>query len=998
MIRSGYSFRVAAGKIEEVISRLKEIHWSEAPICDRFSTFAFNRWSQLAKKESLRPVLGVEIGVTPELGCPRPIVDHWRFFAKTQMRSLHDMMWRASTHPGREPLLMYDQALHASDVIKISGSRLLLDRVAQRDLFCDFYKDFYVAMSPSTPTGLYRRARRMGLKFAAVSDNVFPRESDSDMYHVVLGKRSQGQSYSQWILSDEELRRSCRYASDEDFADAVDNRRFILASSRAEIKSATMIVPPKEKTLRQMCEEGAARLGVDLSDTVYAARLDRELRLIDEKKFADYFYVVADLLQWARQHMVCGPGRGSSSGSLVCFLLEITTVDPIKFNLVFERFIDITRADYPDIDLDISDEKRDLAFKYLERRYGSDRVARLGTVAFFQSKSCLNQVGAAVRAPRWMIDNAVNSVIIRSKGDSRADYKIEDTFKMTDAGKKLVAEYPAMAIAGRIEAHPYIRGRHAAGVVLTEQPVREYVAVDARSTTAMCDWQDAKDLDLLKIDVLGLTQLSIFERCLNLAGIKNAEAYLKALPLDDAEALGVLNKKYLAGVFQFQGATTKQVVHELNEVTEFEDIVSITSLCRPGPLGSGGTISWINRKNGVEEIKTHHPAFDPYLSQTLGVMIYQEQVMRICREIGDMSWADVTTLRKSMSKSLGIEFFNAYKAKFIPGALEKGISEDAATRMWDDMCSFGMYGFNRAHAVAYAIITYWCCWLKAHYPVEFAAATLDAESDPDKQIAILRELAVEGVSYIPVDPEHSTERWAVKIQANGKKILVGPLTTVIGIGPASVIEILEARRKGEPLRESLRRRLVSKKTRIASLWPIRDAVRRLYPNLERQLKYTKPTPVKDAFGKGGGVVLVVGVVMRNHPLNENEPGRVARRGYAIKEGQPVMALNFRLRDDTDDIFGKVSRWNFPRLGPMLEKARAGKSIFIVKGMVPADFRMVWAEEILYLGEVDDAADGGEVSTDGDAVVEVVQAPSRGDGDHGEALEPVGPLEPDQAAA
>jgi DNA polymerase III alpha subunit len=979
-----------------VISRLVELGWRTAPICDRASTFSFNRWGQAATRAALRPVFGVELGVTPSLGDPRPILDHWRFFAKDDLRSIHDLMWSASANPGREPLMLYSKAMTMPGVIKISGSRLLLDHVGQLDLFADVHRDFFVAMSPSTPVGLYRAAKKMGLSFAAISDNVFPRQDDLDMYHVVMGKRSQSQSYPQWILGDAELREACHWASDDDFAAAIANREAILEQSRASLKKATMIVPPKEKTLLQMCREGAARLGVDLDDPVYAERLDKELRLIEEKRFGDYFYVVADLLQWARQHMVCGPGRGSSSGSLVCFLLEITTVDPIKFNLVFERFIDITRADYPDIDLDISDEKRDLAFKYLEERYGADRVARLGTVAMFQSRSCLNQVGAAVGAPRWMIENATNSVIIRSKGDSRADYKIEDTFKMTDAGKKLIAEYPAMAIAARIEAHPHLRGQHAAGVVMTQEPVREYIAVDARSTTAMCDWQDAKDLDLLKVDVLGLTQLSIFERCLELVGVKNAEAFLKSLPLDDPGAIGVLNKKYLAGVFQFQGATTKQVVHELNEVTEFEDIVSITSLCRPGPLGSGGTSSWINRKNGVEEISTHHPKFDPYLSQTLGIMIYQEQVMRICREIGGMSWADVTTLRKSMSKSLGMEFFNTYRAKFMPGAIASGVSEEAALKMWDDMCSFGMYGFNRAHAVAYAIITYWCCFLKAHHPVEFAAATLDAEGDPDKQIAVLRELSAEGVNYVPIDPEHSTERWAVKDLEGGKKILVGPLTTVIGIGPASVIEILEARRKGEVLRESLRRKLVSKRTRIASLWPIRDAIRRLRPNL--RFTFTPATPVKDVFAKGGGVALVVGVVMRNHPLNENEPGRVAKRGYAIRDGEPTMALNFRLRDDTDDIFSKVSRWRYPVLGPDLERARPGKSIYVVKGMVPADFRMIWAEQVMYLGEIDDGLEDEPAGLPGAAVDEVVHRPPSGDSDHGETLEPIGPLEPGQAAA
>jgi DNA-directed DNA polymerase III PolC len=975
MIRTGYSFRTAYGHLEDVLDRLKEIGWPCAVMADRNNTFGYNRWTQGALAKGLRPVYGVELAVCPDLEAAKPIVDYWWFMAQGSLEPLHDLLWLASsqsrTFPmgGHEPLLTYEQALAASGVTKIGGSRLLLGHVVKRerqdlfsfndittaqqqDLGCCSVTDFYVGLSPSTPKALYKAAKAEGLSFCCISDNVYPAAEDKDAYQVALGKRAQLHVYPQHILSDAELKAALWTVSESDFCDGLANRDKILSQSTAEMKKASILVPQKTKSLRELCVEGAAKKGCDLADPVYAERLERELKLIEEKRFEDYFHVVSDFMHWAKRRMVVGPGRGSSSGSLVCYFLDITVADPVKYDLVFERFIDITRADYPDIDVDLSDDRREQVFQYLEDHYGKDRVARLGTVAVYQSKSALKAAAMAIGVPQWMVDAASNSVITRSKGDSRADYKIEDTFTMTDAGKRLVAEYKDMRIAGEIEAHPQFRGQHAAGIVMTNDPVRKFVAVDAHNKIAMVDWQDAKDLDLLKVDILGLTQLSIFESCLQKLGLPDVSGYLEGLPLDDQAAFDVLNQRKLAGIFQFQGGTTNSVVHQIDKITEFEDIVSITALCRPGPLGSGGTQSWVNRKNGVEQPSVYHEAFKPYLESTYGIMVYQEQVMRICREIGGMSWADVTALRKAMGKSMGMEYFDSYRDKYLPSALAKGIPKEAALKMWDGMCSFGMYAFNRAHALAYGMITYYCCWLKAHYPLEFAAATLDAENEPNKQIQILRELRDEGIDYVPVDVKTSTAKWTVRREGN-KSIVVGPLTLIDGIGPAAAEKILEWRSGGSEIGDSLRAKLEVPKTAIDSLYPIRDAVKKKYPDLAATPKpniQTKPTPVNKVYEtRAGREVVVIGVLVRNHPLNENEPARVARRGYAVR-GR-TEALNLHLRDDTGDIFCKVSRHMFPKIGHQIVNGKALESIYAIKGTVPEDFRMVWVEQVRYLGEI-----------------------------------------------
>lgn len=962
MIHTGYSFRHAVGTIPEVISRLKEIGWTVAPVSDRTSTFSFVKWERAAKEAGLRPVYGVSLGVVRRLEDKLPSLDWWRFLAKTSLTPLHDLIYEA-TKISSAPYLTYDSVRHLPGLTAIAGSSVCLDMAEPRD-------DLYVAMSPSTPRGLYLDAKRRGHRFVAVPDNCYPRRDDLSMYYAVTGWRGSSQTYPRHVVGDAELRQACWYASDAEFSDAVALRERVLDSCRAEIVHGTLLKPTTETTLRAMCEAGAKIRGCDLSDPVYSARLERELAVIEEKRFEDYFFIVSDALRWARQRMICGPGRGSSSGSLVCWLLEITDVDPIKFDLVFERFIDITRPDYPDIDVDLSEERRDMMFEYLRERYGREKVARLATVLLFQSKSALNTVGAAIGVPRWMIEETVNSVVTRSKGDSRADSKISDTLGATTAGKRLVEAFPEMTLAGRIEQHPVTSGQHSAGVVMTNTSVRDFVGVIAHSNVAMCDWQDAKDVNLIKIDMLGLTQLSIFERCLEMIGVREGGKFLQQLPLDDAGALDVLNRRHLSGIFQFQGATTRQVVHQLDRVESFEDVVSLTSLCRPGPLGSGGTQSWINRKNGVEKVEVAHPAFLPYLEKTMGIMIYQEQVMRICREIGGMSWSDVTSLRKAMGKSLGMEYFDSYRDKFLPGAASRGVPEEAALEMWDRMCSFGMYGFNRSHAVAYALITYWCCWLKAHHPVEFAAATLDSEHDPVKSIEILRELRDEGVDYVACDPEVSTNQWAVA-ERGGRKILVGPLSMIKGIGPKTVMKILEARAEGKPLPPGVMKKMERVVTEIDSLNPVSDALQRLYPDLSRAQISSRLTMIDQVFSTmAGRRVVIVGVVVKNHPLNENEPGRIARRGYKILRG-PLQALNFHLRDDSGDIFCKVGRWRYRECGPVLEEARAGKSLFAVAGNVPLDFRMVWVEQVKYLGEIDgeerrrdDAGDASVARRDG----------------------------------
>jgi DNA polymerase III alpha subunit len=946
-IRTGYSFKKAVGHLPDVASRLIEIGWDVGPISDTMSTFGFTRWATACAKAGLRPVFGVELPVVALGGEKKPTTDYWTFFAKDHLRSVHDLVGTATgaNDASKLPTLLYSEVLAAKDVIKISGERTNLELIEPQD-------DLYIALSPSLPKALFNEAKKRGHKFIATSDNVYPRETDREFYRVGLGRRSDTQTYPQHIVSDQEWAQSLDwFVPEADLLAALENRSAAFSVARATLPKAELLRPEKPKTLRQMCIEGAARVGCDLADPIYAERLERELRLIAEKEFEDYFYIIADMIAWAKERMVVGPARGSSCGSLVCYLLNITTIDPIPFGLIFERFIDINRKDLPDIDIDFSDKRRDLVFEYVEKKYGRDHVARLGTVGLFKPRSALKQAAASLRIPSWKVDRVLEGLINRSSGDSRALQALEDTLNDTEAGEKIVKEHPEILIAGRMEGHPNAASQHAAGIVITEQPIKEYVAVDRRTKSAMCDKKDAEVLNLLKIDALGLTQLSIFERTLELIGRPSKSGWLETLPLDDQAAFDVLNNGKWSGIFQFAGGALQSLTKQVH-VTEINDIISITALARPGPLATGGSNSWVRRRGGLEEVAYPHPALKPYLEATLGIVVYQEQVMEIGRQIGDLSWEQVTNLRKAMSRSLGKEYFDQFGDPFKEGGRKKGIPEDILYRLWEDLCAYGSWAFNKAHAVAYGLVSYWCCYLKAHHPVEFAAATLDAEADPAKQIQTLRELHLEGIEYISVDPELSTDRW-VPAEKDGKKLLIGPLTSIHGVGPATVAEILTARRRGEELRPGLVKKLSSAKTAIDSLTPIRDAIKRIHPDITQKPAQivSRITPIIDVQCGVRGEVTIIGVLRRIAPRDDNDLAHVAKRGYAVKGWS--MALNLFVLDDTDEIFCKISRFNYKNLAPeIIERGKPGKVIYAIKGTVPKDFRMISVTGLRYLGDLD----------------------------------------------
>jgi DNA polymerase III alpha subunit len=948
MIRTGYSFNKAIGHIENVFSRLVECRYKSFPIVDYNSTFGFNRWNKLCEKAGVNPVFGVELSSVKNLKCPKSPISNWVFLARDNLKSLNDAISTATANPTDKPKLTHQNILEILDnqhLFVICNETTPIENLKEiRNA-----STLYVKLTPETPKGFYLSCKEMGLRFVACPENSYCEKQDRELYRLTFGKRAKTSAFDQHIVSDDELKEALYFVSDSDFKKAVSNRAKVLKSCNAKLKGAKVLVPEKEKHLKDLCVDGAKKLKIDLNKE-YSERLDYEIDLIYKKNFEDYFYIIQDLVGWAKKHMIVGPARGSSCGSLVCYLLGITTIDPIQYGLIFERFIDINRDDLPDIDIDFSDQNRHLVFEYAENKFGLDRVARLGTVSLYRGKSSLKELSKSLDIPPWEVDKVTESIVDGFAGDDRAFHTLEDTLNTTESGKKFLTKYPESALCCGIEGHPRNASQHAAGIVITNSPINETVAIDERTRSCMCDKKDAEELDLLKIDALGLIQLSIFERTLELIGKEpfSSAGFLESIPLDDQASFDVINAQRYSGLFQW-GDAVKSLSKDIT-FTTIEDFISINALSRPGPLSTGEAHKWVKRKNGTRQVIYKHESLKPFTENTLGVITYQEQVMFIVKELGGLSWADTSEVRKAMGKSKGREFLSKFENKFVKGAKKNGVSKKDAVEIWASLVSFGAYAFNRSHSVAYGIIAYWCCYFKAHYPLEFAAATLDNQKDPNKQIVSLRELKDEGVSYVPYDIEKSSDKWEIRKK---DRVLVGPLRNIKGIGPAAEKEILECRQNNEPIRAALQKRIENSKTDIDTLYPVANAIKTLHPNLLAIGIETKPLPIEKAQCGVDGDVLLFGVADRIKQIDENEPERVKKRDGKIVTG-PTAAVNIWLNDDTDKIFCKINRYDYNRLSKLiLSKGRQGKSLFAFKGKIPQGFRMMSIDRVKYLGEIDD---------------------------------------------
>ena len=925
-LRTEYSFRIAYGPMQKVIDASEG---NAIGICDT-GTWGHVSFRDACKQVNKKPIYGVEIAFVDDARSrEKQTHNSMSFLAKNNagLREIYELVTRSTDNFYYIPRLDYSDLFDISDnVIILSGANPnwgMLPATHKTNL--------YIEIGPmSTKKALEACAK--GFKPVAVSDNFYPRPTDKKVYEVLVGRNRQSRTKPMHILDEWQFKSTVKWAPEE----AIANTYAIAEQCNAELPSAQMVRYNSSKTLKSLCEEGAVELNIDLKKPDYKKRLKRELNLIKDKEFEDYFFVIADMVNYAREHMLVGPARGSSAGSLVCYLLGITNVDPIKHNLLFERFIDVTREDLPDIDIDFQDNRREMVFEYLRNKYGAEKVAHLGTVSRYKAKSTISEVAKELGIPQWEVNDLKGAIIERSGGDSRAAFCILDTFNELDIGKQILEKYPQIKIAADMEYHARHSGVHAAGIIVTEEPVHNYCSVSSYGGSAQINKYDAEKLNLLKIDALGLRTLSVLQDVLDQINWKRNK--LVDYPLDDKKAFAILNDEKYAGIFQFEGYALQSITRQM-KVHTFEDIVAITALARPGPLNSGGTTEYIKRHTGAAATEYLHPLTKEITEVTNGVVVYQEQVMQIGRQVGKLSWEDVSQLRKAMSKSLGQEFFDRYFQKFKTGAKENGIEESEARYIWDHINTMGSWAFNRSHAVSYGLLSYWCCLLKSKFPLEFAAACLRNVKDDSQGIKLLREVVKEGMSYKPYDKFRSLENWSVQDDE-----LIGGLIGIKGIGPKMADNIIKRRSEAEALTPRQEKLLDNGDTPYDDIF-----------ECERRWGHIKKDPaahniastiidIIDLDADNPGMFVFLGKLVEKNLRDMNEVVNLAKRG-GRRVDKNNLWLNATFEDDTAPIICTIDRYKYQRMGkPIVEKARDG-DWFLVKGEIKKGFRKIYIDKV-----------------------------------------------------
>src|SRR5215469_4147146 len=493
----------------------------------------------------------------------------------------------------------------------------------------------------------------------------------------------------------------------------------------------------------------------------YAERVKYEMELILGRGLADFFLFTSDTIRWGKNNGVAfGPGRGSTAASVVAYLLRITEIPPHRYKgMIFERFIDISRPDPPDIDVDCSDEDRWRVWEYLEGKYGADKVGHIGNFVRYRGKNSLQDVTSVYNIPPWAREGVANLLIERSGGDSRFSATLEDTFELFPEAQKIRDEWPDIYKACRLEGDVRGMSVHAAGLVIANSPLTDICAVyelDGNKVMSI-DKYDAEYAGALKLDFLGLSTMGMISRCLKMANLTLEDLY--AIQDDDPNTISVFQRGDVVGVFQFEGRATRLVNRDVHP-DHFLHIADINALSRPGPLFSGQAGDYVEVRHGHKKADKLHPLVDKITADTYGQIIYQEQILRILKEMGGFDWFSVSQIRRIISKKMGEAAFQMSYDSFAEGAERlHGVPRETADLIWKRLVTSGTYSFNIAHAISYSMLAFWTAWLKAKYPLEFYAASLAKAGTAEAQFRLMRDALDHSIDIKPPDFRSSRATW-----------------------------------------------------------------------------------------------------------------------------------------------------------------------------------------------------------------------------------------------
>jgi DNA polymerase III subunit alpha len=834
-VHSAYSLSEGAIKAEKIPTLAREAQMPAVAITDTANLFGALEFSQACATKGIQPIIGCQIALAradnPRLA-PDPIVllaQDATGLANLQRLSSKGFL---ETDPGLKPQLALDTiAAHAAGLILLTGgaggpiARMLgegqkpeAERLLAR--LSEAFGDRVVmelhrhglASERALEPGLIALADAAGIPLAATNDCYF---ATPGMYeaHDALLAIAEGR-----LLSERDRRRVTpehwfKPAADmrmlfADLPEACDNTLSIARRCAVMMETRKPLLPvsPKihagsteEETVRAMAIEGLDRrmdaIEADAATRArYRERLDYELSVIASMGFAGYFLIVADFIQWAKaQNIPVGPGRGSGAGSVAAWALTITDLDPIRFDLLFERFLNPERISMPDFDIDFCQEGRDAVIDYVRREYGGDRVAQIITFGKLQARAAVRDVGRVLGLPFGQVNKVAELIPNIPAAPLTLQQAIDREPRLQIMRDEDEAVARLLEIALQIEGLYRHASTHAAGVVIGDRPLIELVPLyrDPRSDYLVTQYsmKYVEQAGLVKFDFLGLTTLTILQRAKGLLSGLGIEVDLDRLPLDDAKTYEMLQRGDAGGVFQLEGQGMRDVLRQMRP-DRFDDLIAAVALYRPGPMAN--IPDYCRRKHG-ETWEAPHPELAEILGETYGIMVYQEQVMQIAQKMGGYSLGSADLLRRAMGKKIRAEM-EAQRETFVAGATARGIPQAKATEVFELMAKFADYGFNKSHAAAYALVAYQTAWMKANHAEVFIAACMSLAMGNTDRLASLREEASRsGIRILPPEINRSSADFTVERTDDGGLAIRYALAAVKKVGFAAMQALAEAR-------------------------------------------------------------------------------------------------------------------------------------------------------------------------------------------------------------
>ena len=845
-----YSLLDGLTKIDELVSRVKELGMDSVAITDHGVLYGAIEFYQKCKKADIKPIIGVEAYITENMYDKRP-------GGETKWGYSHIVLL-AENNIGYKNLIKLTTAAHlegfyyrpridknllrqySSGLIGLSGclggevSRALLSNNFEKakksalqyqeifgkgNFYLEVQQHLHLEEQNIVTAQMVKLSAETGIPMVATQDSHYLRPEDAQAHDVLLAVQtgSQVDDKDRLTLRNDDFSLLSPEKMGEKFAEipgAVNNSILIADRCNVEIDMGKTHLPPfslpagysTDGYLRELCLEGLNKRYNQNLEEKAIQRLDYELGVIGSTGFGSYFLIVQDLVNWAKnQGIIVGPGRGSAPGSLVAYVLNITNVDPLKYNLYFERFLNPERISPPDIDLDFDDARRNEVFEYVRQKYGIDHFAQIITFGTMRARAAIRDAGRALGFSYDFCDRVAKLIPFNPNQNEKIGFlkkcledvdELKQLYNTNSDVKKLIES------ATRLEGVVRHSSTHACAVVITPEPLTEYIPLQKGTNEGeiitQYEMHAIDDLGLLKIDFLGLSNLTIIENTLRLVKQNyGVNIDLDKIPLDDKQTFKLLQTGNTTGIFQLEGSGIRRHLKDLKP-SIFEDIAVMISLYRPGPIEL--IPEFIERKHGKKTVEYLHPKLEPVLASTYGIMIYQEQLMAAAQALAGFTLPEADILRKAVGKKIK-KLLQEQKDKVIAGCISQGVSEEIAEKFWKLIEPFDRYGFNKSHAVSYAMISYQTAYLKAHYSVEFMAALLNSASgDIERTAFLIGDCQSMDIEVKAPDINESMESFAVVLATGqglagkGNKIRFG-LAAVKNVGLNIVKAIIEEREK-----------------------------------------------------------------------------------------------------------------------------------------------------------------------------------------------------------